>query len=304
MENIVLATIAGVMAISAVATAAEANPWRQFRADQSSAHAAGASGHYWAGVRRGRTVGDNIAKRTLNNSVAGFEYMLVTRDTLTGTLAQRLDAVGEAFRTERYFGQNVRSAVHSVFGATKGGVVDNIYFNLRDGVITSAEAYTRLAAALTIGSDRLTAGGLDVDTATDAQIVAEKNPTVPTVTGPISVNAHGQYDLPSHDATLGAVVDDIRSDGFAIDPTGALVEVATLSDGTVVRNFGNLNEAQQDELEAAGYIVDGVAVGNAVESVIGVAINEAYEDGYNDGYEDGFADGYRVGFDDGVASVR
>ena len=230
--------------------------------------------------------------------------MLVTRDTLTGTLAQRLDAVGEAFRTERYFGQNVRSAVHSVFGATKGGVVDNIYFNLRDGVITSAEAYTRLAAALTIGSDRLTAGGLNVDIATDAQIIAEENPTVPTVTGPVRVNAYGQYDLSGHDATLGAVTDDIRSDGFAVDPTGTLVETATLSDGTVVHNFGNLSEAQHTELEAAGYIVSGAGVDNAIESVIGEAINDAYEGGYNDGYEDGFADGYRIGFDRGVASVR
>ena len=162
----------------------------------------------------------------------------------------------------------------------------------------------RLNAALAISSDRLTAGGLNVDTASDAAIAAEVNPTVPTVTGPVRVNAYGQYDLSGHDATLGAVTDDIRSDGFAVDPTGTLVETATLSDGTVVHNFGNLSEAQHTELEAAGYIVSGAGVDNAIESVIGGAINEAYEDGYNDGFEDGKVVGYRIGFADGVASVE
>ena len=297
MKNTILATIAGVMAISAVATAAEANPWRQFRADQSSAHAAGASGHYWAGVRRGRTVGDNIAKRTVNNSVAGFEYMLVTRETLTGTLAQRLDAVGEAFRTERYFGQNVRAAVHSVFGSAKGGVVDNIYFNLRDGVITSAEAYTRLAAALTIGSDRLTVGNLNVDTATDAQIVAEGGGV------PVHVNANPatRFDTVSGDVDIAGIANEINdTGGYIVDPNGVVRDSVTFN-GVTYNNPGAIDDDSVIAgLEAQGY---SFRVDTAIEGAIVGAINDAYADGYNDGYNDGYADGYRDGFADGVASV-
>ena len=303
MKKIVMSIVGAVMALGVVAEA-NANPWQQFRSDQRAAFTDGAAGHYWAGVRRGRHVGNNIAKRTINNSQAGVAFRSFSGgDQLTGSLLDRANAVGEALFTQAWFGAGVRSA----FSGTQRSKLDQVYYDLRSRVIDAVEAHTRIAAI--IAGDGLTPGGLNIATATDEQIVAEKVTSVPVpATDHVTrddvrfgrTDGTGVSRYGDNSVSWGAIAGEAASGGsYIVSPTGELLEGVTL-DGTYYSAPGLLDVADVERLEALGYSFD---VRNTIIDAITDAVNDAYDSGYTDGYNDGYADGYRDGFADGVASV-
>ena len=164
MRTILFAIAAMFMTV----TVAEANPWSQFRADQRDAYAAGAQSHYWDGVRRGRHIGHNIASRAINGAAASAYSAAMQGAALTGSVSQKATKLANALTLHN----QARLSLLNSFPVSKTGRAHAIWFDLRDGNISQVQAWNQWGA-LVIATDHLTAGGIDVRTATDAALVAE-----------------------------------------------------------------------------------------------------------------------------------
>ena len=256
MRTILFAIAAMFMTV----TVAEANPWREFRAEQRAAYAAGAQSHYWDGVSRGRHVGMDIASRAIN-SAASTTYLIATGERLTGTVQQKAQKLADALS----FHNQARNSLLQAFPSSKRGHAEDIYFRLRDGIIDQNMAWQQWGA-LMIVSDNLTAGGLNLNHATDAQLVAEgggvsrwhawQNAPITFTQNTCTISSAGCTDtsLNTYNPLVSTLVDDIPTAGYALSVTGVLHSSVTLSDGRVITNFANITEADQAELTAMGYI--------------------------------------------------